>query len=159
MQSATVTDSPGSTVYQAGRDIVVTAPAERRRVDVRVEFEPQSPNIILTPIGSDTEQFLWYLFRVNIRNNSASLTARHTYLKLTELLHEKDGQYIPEARFEPLRLGWDDTHTDDINPQAEVLAPFGRVAHISYQLKYDARLYSDDPNQPQFRFLAASYPR
>lgn len=132
-----------------------TRKQEAAAKDIRIEFElkPNSPYFNLNPAGTDAtgKPLRVYRLRIKIRNNSPAFTARNTSMMLMEVLHEKEGQYVREKGFEPLPLARDWNYPRDINPKAEVYAPFGEVGNPAYQAAAAANL-SGEPGQPHFRF-------
>jgi hypothetical protein len=128
--------------------------------DIKIIFENKDPYVVKTRIGNDQikEYFTLYQYRLGIKNLSNYSTIRNYTVKLTSLWNFQDGKYVTEKLFEPFRLIPNDSQRE-IKAGEEIYAPLARIAHIDFQKKHDAGLWSGDPAQPQFRFLMFDTPR
>lgn len=129
--------------------------------DLEFLFEAKPPYVISTVFGIDEtrEYFSVIEFRFLIENKSKHHTASNYSVMLTGLWQKKDGKVIPSKNFEPIKLRQYPYMPWSISPGMHIFVPFARIAHPDYQKKFDAKLYSGDPEIPQFRFQVPNYPR
>jgi hypothetical protein len=128
--------------------------------DVKIIFESIDPYVVRTTIGNDQtkEYYPLYQYRLGIKNLSSYSTIRNYTVKLTGLWNFQDGKFVAEKLFEPFRLKLKDDQRE-IKPGEQIWTPLGRIAHPDFQKKYDAALWSGNPEQPQFRFEMLDTPR
>jgi hypothetical protein len=133
--------------------------------EIKIEFESKKPYVIPTMTsGRDIyseKLYNIYPFRFKIRNNP-SLSARNCIVVISKYWHVGNNQQeFEEPNFEPLRIGWGPESRVDIGPGMEIFVSFLKIAEANYQLENEKGDYglSGDPNIPQLRFSASSWPR
>lgn len=128
--------------------------------DMSIEFKLEKPFVINTMTAGKSNDNLYkiYPFRFEIINNSL-VNASNCIPKITRYWHtnENDKQ-DEEINFEPLRIGWSDNARVDIPPGGKLFVTFLKISEVNYQLENEQNL-SGDPNKPQVRFFAPSWPR
>jgi len=129
--------------------------------DIKIEFEPNAPYVISTVRGVDeTKEYFPVIelrFRINNRSNYHS--ALNSTVMLTALGHIEGNTFVPDKKFEPVKLNQYSYMPSNISPGMEVFAPFAQIAHPDFQKRFEAQLYSGDPSTPHFRFQVPHYPR
>ena len=128
---------------------------------IEVQFEAKPPFIISTVLGFDEtrEYFSVIEFRFSIENTSSYYIANSYSVMLTGLWHKEGNSFVPSNNFEPIKLTQYSYMPKNISPGMRIFVPFARIAHPDFQKKFDAKLYSGNPEIPHFRFQVPNYPR
>ncbi|MBU3959216.1 MAG: hypothetical protein KKI12_08155 [Proteobacteria bacterium] len=129
--------------------------------DIEFKFEAKSPYVISTVFGIDEirEYFSVIEFRFLIENTSKHHSADSYSVMLTGLWHKEGESFVSSKNFEPIKLRQYPYMPSSISPGMRIFVPFARIAHPDYQKKFDSKLYSGNPEIPQFRFQVPNYPR
>jgi len=128
---------------------------------IEIDFLPEKPFVIVSSLGDDKEgkYYPFYQFRLSIYNDSGFYKADKHVVMLTELWNFKNGRFEKEEKFEPIRLNPLGYGPETILPKMKVFAPFGKIAHVDFQKRFEKGLLSGNPDEPQFRFEMKDMPR
>ena len=128
---------------------------------IQIDFRPEKPFVIASRLGNDREgkYYTFYQFRLSIYNDSGFYKADKHVVMLTELWNLKNDSYEKEELFEPIRLNPLGYGPETILPKMTVFAPFGKIAHVDFQKRFEKGLLSGNPDEPQFRFEMKDMPR